>query len=204
MQDGLALSLKDFLTILIQLGTFAVAIVAVTTWQRQLKGTTTHSAAIKVASAAKTLSNLFFESRAPIFEAWEFPAAYHEMSKTERSDAAEAEAWKHAYNTRFQQLWPQVLKLAEMRGEIGAVLSDPVADAAERLARKAKELKYWMEHDLDLKRAGDDFVARVHDARYVARVRASVVAHDEQDDQLSREFIAAREKLLALVRPYLL
>jgi hypothetical protein len=195
---------KDLLTLLMQFGLLCVAIAALETWRRQLKGTTAHAAAVKVASEAKTLSNLFFEARSPMFKAWEFPASYYAEEPDAHSDDDEADAIKHVYNNRLQHVWPHIIKLAQMRGEIGAVLGDDVADAAEKLARIAEQLKSWMERDVELHRAGNDFVDRIHDKAYVARVRSSVVMEDNTPtDPFSLEFIRARDALLALVRPHL-
>jgi hypothetical protein len=124
MDACLTLSVKDVLTLLIQFGVFCVAAVALETWRRQLQGTTKHSVALRIATEIKQLTYLFFESRSPLFEAWEFSDAYNAMPRQDRTPDDEADAWAHAYLNRWKQLWPQVRKVARLRAKVGAALGD--------------------------------------------------------------------------------
>lgn len=181
-----------------------VAIVALTTWQRQLKGTAVHKVAATLATEVKALSYAFFESRSPLYEGWEFPAEYHALPPgAARTDAQEADAWAHVYLNRWKALWPRVLRIAKLRAKIGAILGDDVADKAEQLARIARQLKFWMEHDVSQKRAGPEIVAH-WDQNFVQAVRRSVTLADgTRNDAYSQEFIQARESLLSLIRQHL-
>lgn len=195
--------LRDFFTVMFQLIMSCTAIVALTTWQRQLKGTAAHGIAARLATEVKALSYAFFESRSPLYEGWEFPPEYYAVTGRARTNDEEASAWEHVYTTRWKELWPRVLRLAKLRAKVGALLGDDVADAAETFARIAKQLKFWMEHDISQKRAGPEIVAH-WDQNFAARVRQSVSLTDgTRNDAYSREFIVARDRVLSMLRIHL-
>ena len=203
MDGCFTITLKDFLTVLIQGGMFCVAIVALETWRRQLQGTTKHQVALEIATEVKALTYLFFEARSPWFEGWEFPDDYNLKPSRERTADDEVKAWEHVYNNRWKHLHPQILKVAQLRAKVGAVLGDNAADAAEKVARAAKKLEFWWGRDLEQKSAGADAVAARRDQNIVDEVRQSIVLADgTKNDKYSREFSSAADSLLALAQPH--
>jgi hypothetical protein len=184
----------DWLSALTSVATLVVAVLALGTWREQLRGTASHATALDLATEVRALRNKFFEARSPLFEAWEFPSSYYE-APLPRSSHQEAEAWRHVYGNRWKELWPQILKLADMRPRVGAVLGDAVAHRTENLARKARELRFWMDHSIEIYRAGEG-VAAWNDQAFVQRTRDSVVAGPDRDDTLSQEFTSIYNEII--------
>jgi hypothetical protein len=178
------------------IGLFA-ALYGLGLWREQLRGTSKHATALEAATEARTLAILFFESRAPMYMAWEFPERYHNTPRDERTDEVEAEAWAHAHETRWKIVYEQILKVAQLRGKVGAVLGDKAAEEMEKLARKAKMLSWWMSEDVKIKRAGRATVAGWNSQDHVRQVPLHVSVTDTQDDAFSTEFNAILATLLA-------
>lgn len=53
------------------------------------------------------------------------------------------------------ELCPYVRAVAELRAKCGAVFGDDAAAACEKLAIEARHLRFYMEQDVSMKRAGD-------------------------------------------------
>lgn len=180
----------------------AVAWLALDTWKTQLKGTNRHQAATELGIAVRTLSIKFFEARVVMIEPFEFPGDYYELPQgTQRSNTEEADALLHVYKNRWLELWPHIKALADLRPKVGTVLGDDVLQASEELATTARQLWFWMEHAVAVRRAGEG-VHQWTDQTFVAQIRPHVHTPDESD-AYSIEFIAKRQTVIDLIKPAL-
>jgi hypothetical protein len=189
--------LANVVSAVASVATFVVAAIALTAWRAQLSGTTRHQAANRITTAARALRIAFYESRSPMIEAWEFPRSYRDRPIGQRPNNAElAHEYGHAYDGRLKELRPYLLRLARLRPAAGAVLGEPVADAAEALVRKARELQFLMRQHVRQLSDGPEVVAMWTDQAHVARVEACVLKGKPHDDDFSKEFEALFVELL--------
>jgi hypothetical protein len=139
-----------------------------------------------------------------LIEGWEFPESYWEGAPSKRrSNAEEADAYRHVYHRRMQELWPSIKAAADLRAKAGAVLGEETAKDLEDLAKKARELDFFFQQDVDQRRAGPEGVKQWSDQDFVARVKKSVVAQEPAEDGFSKEFEEILERTLGRLRPYL-
>jgi hypothetical protein len=181
-----------------------LGVIVILMWRVQLRGGTRHQAAHAVAEAAKMLQYAFYDARSPFISAGEFPASYRMRAPgapvTHEDRAAE---YRHAYANRFQVLWTHILALANLRPRAGVALGDAVADAAERLAKVARQLDWYMTEHVAQLRAGPETVAGWQDQQTVVKVEAGVTVDAGRNDAYSREFEKALNELLELVKQHM-
>lgn len=194
--------LANVVTAIASLATVVLALIALRSWRIQLHGSSKHAAAQQIAVAARMLSYAFYDARSPMIWAGEFPPEYYETGHQDRTNALVSRAYQHVYGARWKELWPYVSALAKLRPLAGAVFDDSVAKAVEDLARKARELQFLQEQDIQHKRDGDELVGQYGDQNFVRRVRDSVQATKDSDDPLTMEFEAEMKKLLDLLSKY--
>lgn len=193
-------TVPDWISAVATLGTLVIAWVALSSWREQLKGASVHAVAEELAVAARSLKYAFYGARSPMFWAGEFPESYSKRYENREKPRHEiAEEFRHAYANRWKTLWPHIELLATLRSKAGAVLGDEIAQLAEDLAKKARELRFMMDEDIEQKRVGPDVVKRWSDQEFHKRVRDSVVSHEAQDP-LSKEFDAALDRLLLALK----
>lgn len=196
--------IADWVAALAAVGTLGVAIWAARSWREQLRGGSKHTVAQEVATAARALRYAFYGARSPLIEGWEFPESYWSRGPAaRRSNTEEAEAYRHVYHRRIKELWPSIRAVADLRARAGAVLGEETAKDLENLAKKARELDFFFEQDVDARRAGPEGVKQWTDQGFVERVRQSVVVHDPPDDRFSKEFEERLRTLLERVKPHL-
>ena len=194
----------DWVAALAAVGTLVVAAWAALSWREQLRGGSKHTVAQEVATAARALRYAFYGVRSPLIEGWEFPESYWSRAPgVTSSNSEEAEAYRHVYHRRMKELWPSIKAVADLRARSGAVLGEDVAKEIEVLAKKARELDFFFQQDVDQRRAGPEGVRRWTDQAFVERVKQSVVVHDPPDDRFSREFEALLKALLDRVNTHL-
>jgi hypothetical protein len=182
--------------------TLGVAVFAFRSWREQLRGKSKYDTAAEIAEAVRLLRYHFYDARSPLYEAWEFPVDYHKSMT--HTDAEEADAFQHIFNTRLKQLWPQYLKVATLRAKAGAVLGEEFATSIEKLARKVRWLEFFMKQKVAQLRAGPAIVAQWSDQDYVVRVDQSVVVDpDNHGDSYSVEFETMFAELDGLLRPFM-
>jgi hypothetical protein len=196
--------IADWVAAIAAAGTLGVAVWAARSWREQLRGGSKHTVAQEVATAARALRYAFYGARSPLIEGWEFPESYWSRGPTSRkSNTEEAEAYRHVYHRRIKELWPTIRAVADLRARAGAVLGEETAKDLENLAKKARELDFFFEQDVDARRAGPEGVKQWTDQGFVERVRQSVVVHDPPDDRFSKEFEEMLRTLLERVKPHL-
>lgn len=188
--------LDAMLTTIVGMAGVWIAWEALSTWKQQLRGTTKHQCALELGVAVRTLEHQFFEARSPMYEGWEFPTEYYQKPRNERTAEEEAKAWMHVYNNRWKEVWPHVKALADMRAKIGTILGDEVMVDAEALARCARQLQNWMQHDAAAKMAAFDERAYASE-EFTREAHQHVTVMPERNDKYSREFLALRNKVLA-------
>lgn len=172
-------------------------------WRSQLRGTTKHGVAIEAATAALDLSTAFFDARAPLYMAWEFPDEYNAMTPSNRTPHDEAKAWAHVYQNRWKPLHERLVAVARLRAKVGAVLSKEIADELEKLAHTAGKLNFWWGEDLDQRRAGRAVVRQWMDQEMVKATPDYVTVGPERDDKFSKEFHGVLDPLLEKLKEYI-
>jgi hypothetical protein len=196
--------IADWVAAMAAIGTLIVAIWAARSWREQLRGGSKHTVAQEVATAARALKYAFYGARSPLIEGWEFPESYWSRGPAaRRTNTEEGEAYRHVYHRRMQELWPMIKAVADLRARAGVVLGEETAKDLEDLAKKARELDFFFQQDVEARRAGPEGVKQWTDQEFVKRVQQSVVVHDPPDDRFSKEFEALFETLLERVRPHL-
>ena len=188
----------DWIAAVAALGTLAVAGFALNVWRTKARASIVH----EVEAAAWSLRYAFYGARSIIIEGWEFPELYREaMRNRSRTDEDEAEGHWHVYQNRLKEMWPYVKAVAELRAKCGAVFGDSAADACEKLAMAARALRFHMEQDVQIKRAGES-VRQWTDQDHVREVSENVLAQKGSKDKLSTEFETAFRALLNLLKPH--
>lgn len=194
----------DWISALATAGTFGVAIWAAVSWRQQLRGGSKYVVSQDIATAARSLKYAFYGTRSPLIEGWEFPETYWQSGiGSKRSNSEEADAYRHVYHRRMKELWPSIKAVADMRSKAGAILGEEVARNVEDLAKKARELDFYFQQDVDQRRAGPEGVKQWTDQDFVTRVKKSVVAENPPDDKFSKEFEEIFDRLLIRLRPHL-
>jgi hypothetical protein len=190
--------LANWITAIAALGALIVAVIALNTWRTQARASVVH----EVEAAAWTLRYAFYGARAPLIQGWEFPQAYWEAARNrDRTNIEEADGFWHVYQNRLKELWPSVKAVADLRAKCGATFGDSVADACEKLSIAAQGLRFYMEEDVEIKRAGDA-VRQWGDQEHVRNVRGNVLVQKGSKDKLSTEFEGALKALLDLLKPH--
>jgi hypothetical protein len=182
--------------------TLIAATWGLTLWRAQLRGTSKHTVAIEAATEVRALATAFFESRSPFYAAWEFPDDYNAIPDKERQPADDARAWAHVYQGRWAAVHTHMLTVARLRGKVGAVLGDDVAEQMEKLARKANLLTFWMNESLAQKRAGLEMVKGWASQDVVKATPGYVTVGEERDDKYSKEFLAILDPLLVKLKKH--
>ena len=196
--------IADWVAALAALGTLIVAIWAARSWRGELCGGVKHTVAQEGGPAGPGFEKGFFGGGAPLIEGWEFPESYWSKGPTaRRSNTEEAAAYSHVYHRRMKELWPSIKAVADLRARAGAILGEDAARDLENLAKKARELDFFFQRDVEARRAGPEGVKQWTDQGFVERVRQSIVAHDPPDDRFSKEFDALLYALLERVKPYI-
>lgn len=192
------------ITALASVGVLVVAIIALRSWRNQLRGTAKHSVAQETATAARALKYAFYSARSPLIEPWEFPEDYWSPGGgvRARTNVEKANAFQYVYFGRKKELWPYLKSLIDLRPKCGAVLGEDVAKAIEELAKKARELQFFMDQQVDQMRAGEEIVRGWGDQDFIEKVKASVKVDGGRDDDFSIEFEEDLKELLELVRPH--
>jgi hypothetical protein len=131
--------------------------------------------------------------------AWEFPDEYWAAGNN-RSNTLNADSHWIVYQNRLKEMWPYVKAVAELRAKCGAVVGDDAAAAAEKLANTARQLQFYMQQHTDQLRAGPEGVTLWADQDFVQEVKNSVTVSDAKDDKFSKEFDAAFDALLNLLK----
>lgn len=180
------------------LATAAIAWTAFTSWREQLRGQSSHDAAKEIAEAAASLRYAFYEARSPMYMVWEFPDEYN--LATHRDREQEAKGYTHVFKNRFAFLQPEILRIAKLRANAGALLIDEVAEAMERLARKARELHNLFGHRVNQIRNGPELVP---DTEFSRRVSTGVEVDSDHADAYSIEFESLYRELKALLAPFI-
>lgn len=190
--------LADWITAIAATGTLVAAGFALNTWRTQARASVVQEAL----SAAWTLRYAFYGARAPLVEGWEFPETYWQVARNGvRSNIEEANGFSHVYQNRLKEMWPSVKAVADMRAKCGAIFGDAAADACENLAIAARHLKFYMDEDVEIKRAGDA-VRQWGDQDHVRAIRGNVLRTKGSDDKLSTDFEAAFKALLDHLIPH--
>jgi hypothetical protein len=153
-------SVTDWLIAIGTLVTAGAAGYASITWRQNLRKASQHEIATKVLEEASLFRYMFYESRAPIFFGYEFPASYHAIKDRDRSHDEEADGWLHVFEKRWKIIGPQMAVLARLRGRARILLGNDVANNIEVLARTGYQLQSYMREKVAQYRAGSDVVAQ--------------------------------------------
>jgi hypothetical protein len=173
---------------------------ALGSWQQQLKGATTHAVAHEIATAAVALRIAFYNARSPFIFSYEYPPDYlGRPSGQTLSSEQKATDYAFSCTSRLKELRPYLFGLVQLRPKAGASLGDNVVDAIEALARKARELEVFMQHEVDMRRAGQ-LNAQLSD--YDRRTRDALTTTDKSDG-FSLDFEGLLAALTKVLKPYM-
>jgi hypothetical protein len=192
----------EWATAVAALGAALVALRALYMWPIQMRATTRHEAAAEIAEAAELLWYHFYDARNPFYASGEFPAEYLVIENP--TDRQNADAWAHVFQTRWDILYPHILKLATLRAKTKTLLSDECAVALDEYARKARELSNFFRERVIQYRNGENIVAQWPDQSWVQRVRKSIqVEGEDHSDPYSLEFEGKYDLLKAKTYPFI-
>jgi hypothetical protein len=189
----------EWLAALASVGTMAVAICALNSWHKQMRGQSRHSAAQDAATVAHALRYAFYEARSPFIEAWEFPPAYLQRPTGQRTIDEEADAYAHVYAERRKFLWPYIKAVVDLIPKCGAVLGDEVANRLEKLARTARKLEFYHQYDVAARRDPEGG-ANWTDKDLPKRAREGAEVYPDRNDAFSLEFEAAYRAVLDSIK----
>ena len=173
--------LTEWLTAIGTIVTAGAAGYASISWRQNLRKTSQHEIATKVLEEASLFRYMFYESRAPIFFGYEFPASYNAIKDRDRSNDEEADGWLHVFENRWKIIGPQMSVLVRLRGRARILLGNDVANNIEVLARTGYQLQSYMKKKVAQYRVGSDVVAQWADQKHVARVNSILPAVCDQN-----------------------
>jgi hypothetical protein len=179
-----------------ELATAVIALIALLTWRRNLRGTAKFRVAHKVLEEARLLRYFFYDARSPWVDRGEFPPGTGDIPNNQRHDALNARVFAHAYNRRYKMVRRQILVVARLRARAGAVFGDELANKMEELVRVAGRLHTYFQEYVVMIREGREVLATRVDQDWQATVRAAVkVDPEHRTDPYSLEF---EQKLKAI------
>lgn len=185
----------EWMTVFMTLGAVVVAYSGVEAWKFQLRGTSTHSTAMEIAAAVGSLHVEFFNQRAPLIETWE-------METGNPKHDADAEKWQQyatALNSRYRDLNKQIIVVHNLKGKALSILGTEVADALEKLTRKASEIHQVWNTYCQLIKSGENV-----DPQQLHQASRLAFAHpNNRTDRLSVEFEERFRSVLRELEPFL-
>jgi hypothetical protein len=194
---------REWVGTVAEVATAMIALVALLTWRRNLRGATKFRVAHKVLEEARLLRYFFYDARNPFIDPGEFPPGYHNVVPNERTSAQEADGYAYVYTRRYKMVRRQILIVARLRARAGALFGDDLPKRMEELARRAGALRTLMQEYVAQIRAGENIAAQWPNQDWNARVRESVtVDPDNHTDRFSREFEEKFEAVEDVLKKY--
>jgi hypothetical protein len=199
-------SVAEIVSAVMSVITMLIGAVALSSWQEQLRHRSKFAVAAKIAERAWLTRYHFYDARNAWHGISEFPQDYKVLNNP--TDAQTAQAYAYMYQNRWNHLSRQVLVLARLRANAGALLGEDTARRIEELARKARELNNLFSERVGQLRAGANIVAQWPDQAWVNYVKESVDVDPSakpgaHTDTYSRQFEQKFEALLDALKGYL-
>lgn len=192
---------KDVILALAGGVTACVAVIGLTTWSRQLHGTTKFEVARGLAKATYKLRDEIRSYRSPIIRAGEFPDEYRNFGGVKDPDT-EANAYAHVYTARLQPIVSALQEFDTQTLEAEAIWGEKIRERTDSIRRLVIKLNAATEAFIaNEKSGGEDFK---QNRQFGIQIRSEVSAsRSDSENAFTIEVVAAVSAIEDELKPHL-
>lgn len=199
-------AVKDVLVGIAAAVTAVVAIKGLNTWSRQLTGSASFDTARGLVRATLKVRDAIEAFRSPFIMSHEFPVGYQNIQSEHppghSRNQAEAEAWRHMYNKRWELVLTAVREFDSSSLEAEALWGQEIRDATNKLRGCIVQIYAAIDAAIENKAEGGEIFSR--DKEFGKKMRAVLSASpSSKDNELTQDIVAAISGIEGLVKPHL-
>ncbi len=192
--------LKDIILSIAAITTSIVAIVGLTSWKREMKGSADFDVARAFIRSAYKLRDELRMARSPFYSNAEYPEGYSD-NLMEQSPQDAAKAWAYAFQNRWKPVSEAVLEFEAQAIEAEVLWGGDIKTHANELKQCAYNLRAAMEAFVSNKASGGENFKS--DQVFAKKVKSDVMLIKETENELSKAITTSIQKLETYIRPKL-
>jgi hypothetical protein len=194
-------ALKDIVLAIAAIITATVAIIGLSTWDRQLRGTAGFEAARALSKSAYKVRDTLQDCRSPLLSSHEFPPEYHE-GRSKQSSEKEAKGYAFLYTNRWSSVWQAMQEFDANLLEAEALWGQFIRTATDPLRKVVLEVNIAIDSIIVNAASGGEVFASDIDFGKKMRSTVSAVRTDSKNE-INIKLAAAVQSIDDQLRPHL-